>query len=48
MDAALVPLGFQTPDPGEEVGLDPRMEVVAGNLPRILLIDSAREMTLEI
>jgi amino acid transporter len=46
-DAALVLLGFQTPDPGEEVGLYQRMEVIAGNLPRVLLIDSAGGMTLE-
>ncbi|MGB0599456.1 MAG: amino acid permease [Rubripirellula sp.] len=46
-DAALVLLGFQTPDPGEEAGLYQRMEVIAGNLPRVLLIDSAGGMTLE-
>jgi hypothetical protein len=46
-DAALVLLGFQTPDPGEEVDLYQRMEVIAGNLPRVLLIDSAGGMTLE-
>lgn len=46
-DAALVLLGFQTPDPGDEVDLYQRMEELAGDLPRVLLIDSAGGMTLE-
>ncbi len=46
-DAALVLLGFQTPDPGDEIELYRRMEAIAGPLPRVLLIDSAGGMTLE-
>ncbi|MEM1071030.1 MAG: amino acid permease [Planctomycetota bacterium] len=45
--AALVLLGFQTPEPGDEVALYQRMEELAGDLPRVLLIDSAGGMTLE-
>ncbi len=46
-DAALVLLGFQTPDEGEEMELFRRMEEIAGELPRVLLVDSAGGMELE-
>ncbi len=45
--AALVLLGFQTPDEGEELELYRRMEQIAGDLPRVLLVDSAGGMELE-
>jgi hypothetical protein len=45
--AALVLLGFQTPDEGEELELFRRMEQIAGDLPRVLLVDSAGGMELE-
>ena len=40
-------LGFQTPDEGEELELYRRMEQIAGDLPRVLLVDSAGGMELE-
>lgn len=46
-DAALVLLGFQTPDEGEEIELYRRMEAIAGKLPRVLMVDSAGGMKLE-
>ncbi len=46
-NAALVLLGFQTPDEGEELELFRRMEEIAGDLPRVLLVDSAGGMELE-
>lgn len=46
-NAALVLLGFQTPEEGEEQALYHRMEKLAGNLPRVLLVDSVGGMELE-
>lgn len=46
-DAAIVLLGFQTPNEGEEEDLYERMEQLAGNLPRVLLVDSVGGMELE-
>ena len=46
-DAALVIMGFQTPDEGNEAELWQRMETLAGELPRVILVDSAGGMTLE-
>ena len=46
-DAAVVLLGFNTPAPGEEVTLYDRMEQLAGDLPRVVFVDSAGGMTLE-
>ncbi|MCA9177765.1 MAG: amino acid permease [Planctomycetales bacterium] len=46
-NASLVILGFQTPDAGEEMELWERMEALAGDLPRVILVDSAGGMTLE-
>lgn len=45
--ASIVILGFQTPDEGNEVELYRRMEALAGDLPRVILVDSAGGMTLE-
>jgi amino acid transporter len=46
-DAALVLLGFQTPEEGGEQALYQRMEKLAGDLPRVLLVDSVGGMELE-
>ena len=46
-DAALVILGFQTPEEGDEERLFERMEQLAGSLPRVLFVDSAGDMILE-
>ncbi|MCM2374635.1 APC family permease [Aporhodopirellula aestuarii] len=46
-DAAIVLLGFQTPEEGHEMELYLRMESIAGDLPRVLFIDSAGGMALE-
>ena len=45
--ASLVLLGFQTPEEGKELGLYERMESLAGDLPRVLFVDSAGGMALE-
>ncbi|TWU54581.1 Amino acid permease [Rubripirellula tenax] len=45
--AAIVLLGFQTPEEGKEMELYRRMEDLAGDLPRILFVDSAGGMALE-
>ncbi|QDT03164.1 Amino acid permease [Rubripirellula lacrimiformis] len=45
--AAIVLLGFQTPDEGNEMELYQRMEWMAGDLPRVLFVDSAGGMALE-
>ncbi|MGB7324245.1 MAG: hypothetical protein WBD31_05200 [Rubripirellula sp.] len=45
--AAIVLLGFQTPDEGNEMKLYRRMEELAGDLPRLLFVDSAGGMALE-
>ncbi|NND97693.1 MAG: amino acid permease [Pirellulaceae bacterium] len=46
-NASLVLLGFRTPDEGDELELYRRMEELAGDLPRVILVDSAGGMTLE-
>ncbi len=46
-EAALVLMGFQTPEEGLEAELWQRMETLAGGLPRVILVDSAGGMTLE-
>ena len=46
-DAAIVLLGFQTPEEGKEWELYHRMESIAGDLPRVLFIASAGGMALE-
>lgn len=45
--ASLVLLGFQTPDVGQEIDLYQRMEELAGDLQRVIFVDSAGGMTLE-
>ena len=45
--ASVVLLGFQTPDEGRELELYRRMEALAGDLPRVLFVDSAGGMALE-
>ena len=44
--AAIVLLGFQTPEVGKELELYERMEELAGDLPRVLFVDSAGGMAL--
>ncbi len=46
-NAALVLLGFQTPDEGDERELYRRMESLVGDLPRLLFVDSAGGMALD-
>lgn len=46
-NAALVILGFQTPSEGDEEQLYHRMEQLAGDLPRVLLVDSVGGMELK-
>ncbi len=46
-DAALVLLGFEAPQEGEEAAFYHRMESLAGDLPRVLFVDSAGGMELE-
>lgn len=46
-DASLVLMGFQTPDEGQEVTMYDSLELLAGDLPRVILVDSAGGMTLE-
>ena len=46
-DASLVLLGFQTPVEGDELDLYRRMESIAGDLPRVLFVDSAGGMAIE-
>ena len=46
-EAALVIMGFETPPEGGEGEFFERMEAFAGNLPRVLLVDSAGGMELE-
>ncbi len=45
--AAIVVLGFQTPEEGKELELYERMELIAGSLPRVLFVNSAGGMALE-
>ena len=46
-DAAIVLLGIQAPEEGEERDLYLRMEQLAGDLPRVLLVGSVGGMELE-
>jgi amino acid transporter len=46
-NAAVVLLGFQTPEEGAELELYHRMESIAGELPRVLFVASAGGMTIE-
>ncbi|MCC6695158.1 MAG: amino acid permease [Candidatus Hydrogenedentes bacterium] len=46
-DAALVFLGFQVPDKGEELDFYRRMELLTHGLARVVLVDSAGGMALE-
>ncbi len=46
-EAALVLLGFRTPEEGAERDLYRRMEEIAGDLRRVILVDSAGGMALE-
>lgn len=46
-DASVVLMGFQTPEEGCEAELFRRMEALAGDLPRVLFVDSAGGMTLD-
>lgn len=46
-EAAIVLLGFQTPEECQEREQYMRMEALAGDLPRIIFVDSAGGMTLE-
>lgn len=45
--AAVVLMGFQTPDEGQEMELYLRMEQLASTLPRVVFVDSAGGMALE-
>ncbi|MCA9128823.1 MAG: amino acid permease [Planctomycetales bacterium] len=45
--AAIVLLGFQTPEECQEVDMYQRLESLAGKLPRVIFVDSAGGMTLE-
>lgn len=45
--ASVVFMGFQTPDEGMELELFQRMEILTGNLPRVIFVDSAGGMALE-
>ena len=46
-DAAVVLLGFEPPQEGEESSFYDRMETLAGDLPRVLFVNSAGGMELE-
>ncbi len=46
-DAAIVLMGFQTPEEGQELELFRRMEVLTAQLPRVIFVDSAGGMALE-
>jgi Solute carrier family 12/Amino acid permease len=46
-DAAVVLIGFDAPDEGNEVPFYCHMEALAGDLPRVLFVDSAGGMELE-
>ncbi len=45
--AAIVIMGFQTPEEGHELELFQRMEVLTGELPRVIFVESAGGMALE-
>ena len=46
--AAVVILGFEAPEEGSEVAFYQAMERIAGNLPRVILVDSAGGIELDI
>ncbi|TWU60017.1 Amino acid permease [Rubripirellula tenax] len=46
-NASLVLLGFQTPEEGQEAAMYHSLELLAGDLPRVIMVDSAGGMTLE-
>ena len=46
-NASLVLLGFQTPEEGQEIAMYESLEALAGELPRVIMVDSAGGMTLE-
>jgi amino acid transporter len=46
-DAAVVFLGFDVPDPGDEMNFFYKMESLAQGLPRVLFVDSVGNMKLE-
>ena len=46
-NAAVVLLGFDAPEEGQEAEFFHRMEELAGSLPRVLFVDSAGGMELE-
>ncbi len=46
-DAALVLMGFEAPEEGDEQGFFGRMEQWSGDLPRVVFVDSIGEMSLE-
>jgi nucleotide-binding universal stress UspA family protein len=45
--AAIVLMGFEPPSEGDEDGFYQRMEHWAGDLPRVVFVDSAGRMSLE-
>ena len=45
--AALIFMGFETPEEGDEQEFFERMERWAGGLPRVAFVDSVGEMSLE-
>lgn len=45
--AAVVILGLESPEEGAEAEFFERMETIAGDLPRVLLVNSAGGMELE-
>ena len=45
--AALVLMGFEAPEEGEEQAFFDRMESWAGELPRVVFVDSIGEMSLD-
>jgi hypothetical protein len=45
--AAIVLMGFEAPDEGDEESFYQRMESLAGDLPRVVFVDSVGGMSLE-
>ena len=46
-NASLVLLGFQTPEEDQEIAMYESLEALAGELPRVIMVDSVGGMTLE-
>ena len=46
-DASIVLLGFQTPPEGQEIAMYQSLEALAGELPRVIMVNSAGGMTLD-